>query len=203
MGFIQEWVTQIIIFLLFAMFVELLLPQSTMQKYIKFAVGLILILIFLQPLFQLFNANTAHIFENTLASIDDDGSEQIKNITENEKKEIQASQRAYILNQTVVQLKELAEGELIDKYGVTITDITFSIPESDEEVNWENVEALNVQVKKVENSSGSAVEEVVIDINEDPPEEELPVDEITEDLSSFWEISKEKINLKWEGGEST
>ncbi|WP_102027063.1 stage III sporulation protein AF [Salirhabdus sp. Marseille-P4669] len=203
MDFIQDWVAQIIIFLLIAMFIDLLLPQSAMQKYVKFAIGLILVLIFLQPLFQLFNTDASRLVENSL-SISENELDEIKNQIENEKSEIQASQRAYILNQTVVQLKEQAEGELIDKYGVAIKDITFTFLEENEELNWENVESLSVELMKEELSNGgSEVENVVIDFNQESTDEDLPLEQIQDDLASFWEISKNKINLIWEGGETT
>src|SRR5690606_28899022 len=116
--------------------------------------------------------------------------------------EIQASQRAYILNQTVVQLKEQAEGELIEKYGVAIQDIQFTFNDNDEEedLNWENVDMLTVYLQKVEKHS-TEVEEVVIDFEQQTTEEDLPLDDIQQDVASFWEISKEKIDLIWEGGE--
>ncbi|MBB6454228.1 stage III sporulation protein AF [Salirhabdus euzebyi] len=202
MDFIQQWVTEIIIFLLIAMIVDLLLPQSTMQKYVKFAVGLILVLIFLQPLFQLFKADASQIFQNGLA-YNEAQSEEIKNSIEKEKIEIQASQRAYILNQMAVQLKKQAEGELINDYGVTIQDITFTFPNDSEEVNWEDMEGLHVFLKNADDPRGAEVEDVVIDFNQEKPAEELPIDDIKHDLSSLWEISEEQIHLEWEGGDNT
>jgi len=201
MDFVQEWVTQIIIFLLIAMFIDLLLPQGSMQKYTKFALGLILVLIFLQPLFQFLKTDASSLLENSL-SMSETEMDEIKNQIELEKKEIQASQRAYILNQTVVQLKEQAEGELIEKYGVAIQDIQFTFNDNDEEedLNWENVDMLTVYLQKVEKHS-TEVEEVVIDFEQQTTEEDLPLDDIQQDVASFWEISKEKIDLIWEGGE--
>ncbi len=184
------------------MIVDLLLPQSTMQKYVKFAVGLILVLIFLQPLFQLFKADASQIFQNGLA-YNEAQSEEIKNSIEKEKIEIQASQRAYILNQMAVQLKKQAEGELINDYGVTIQDITFTFPNDSEEVNWEDMEGLHVFLKNADDPRGAEVEDVVIDFNQEKPAEELPIDDIKHDLSSLWEISEEQIHLEWEGGDNT
>jgi stage III sporulation protein AF len=201
MDFLQDWVTQIIIFLLIAMFVELLLPQSNMQKYIKFAVGLILMLIFLQPIFQLFNADAHALIENSIESISDQRSLEINNQIENEKREIQASQRAYILNQMVVQLKDQVEGELIEKYGVKISDITFTFLEEINELNWEELDEIQVKLEQTTETTGREVEEVVIDFNEEP-KEEIPFDEIKADLSSFWEISEDQIKLIWEGGDA-
>ncbi|SET61260.1 stage III sporulation protein AF [Salinibacillus kushneri] len=203
MSYIQEWVTEIIVFILIAMIVDLLLPQSSMQKYVRFAVGMILVLIFLQPLFHLFNANPSQFLQNQLFS-EFEESEQLEKEIENQKIEIQASQRAYILNQIAVQLKKTVEEELINQYGVMIEDINFSFPDNAEEVNWENLEMVSVQLKQVDKAERQEIQEVDIDIDEEiTNEENLPVEDIKNDLSSFWEISKEKITINEEGGNQT
>ena len=53
----------------------------------------------------------------------------IKNLIDLQKNEIQASQDAYILKQMAVQLKEEAEEELMDRYGLVITDMDLLVNE--------------------------------------------------------------------------
>ena len=55
MTFLMEWVAQIILFIILATIIDLLIPQSSFQKYIKLAIGLILILILLNPVFSVLN----------------------------------------------------------------------------------------------------------------------------------------------------
>ncbi|MRG86553.1 stage III sporulation protein AF [Salinibacillus xinjiangensis] len=203
MAYIQDWVTEIIIFILIAMIVDLILPQSSMQKYIRFAVGMILVLIFLQPLFHIFNTNPSQFLQSQLLPSTSNESAQLENDIENQKIEIQASQRAYILNQIAVQLKDQAEEELINQYGVTIEDITFNFPTNAEEVSWENIERVSVYLQREDEQGEKNIEEVNIDLNEEPPSDELPVEDIKHDLSSFWEITKDKITIVGEGGDNT
>ncbi|QHS22724.1 stage III sporulation protein AF [Virgibacillus sp. MSP4-1] len=203
MSYIQDWVTEIIIFILIAMIVDLLMPQSSMQKYVRFAVGMILVLIFLQPLFHVFNANPSKFLQNELLSGSNE-SEQLEKEIENQKIDIQASQRAYILNQIAQQLKTIAEEELIKKYGVMIQDIKFTFPDQSEEVNWENIKMLSVAIERSEETENQEIREVDVDIDEKPAtEEKLPIEDIKNDLSSFWEISKDKISIIGEGGNQT
>ena len=54
----------------------------------------------------------------SLSSIRSD--QQVENSIENQKKEIQASQRAYILEQMAVQMEADVKEELMDQYGVAI-----------------------------------------------------------------------------------
>ena len=55
MEFIKEWVTNIIIFILFATVIDMLLPNSKFQKYTKMVIGLLLIAIIFTPIFKLFH----------------------------------------------------------------------------------------------------------------------------------------------------
>ena len=52
MEFIKEWVTNIILFILFATVIDMLLPNSKFQKYTKMVTGLLLIAIILTPIFK-------------------------------------------------------------------------------------------------------------------------------------------------------
>ena len=54
----------------------------------------------------------------------------MKNLIELQKKEIQASQHAYILEQMAVQLKKEAEEELMEQYGLVITDMDLLVKRS-------------------------------------------------------------------------
>ena len=53
----------------------------------------------------------------------------MKNSIDLQKNEIQASQDAYILKQMAVQLKEDANEELMDQYGLEITNIDLVVDE--------------------------------------------------------------------------
>ncbi|TCT22625.1 stage III sporulation protein AF [Melghiribacillus thermohalophilus] len=201
MAWINEWVTQIILFLLVALIMELMLPQTSLKKYIKFVLGLILMLIFLQPLFELFRVDMTQIIEDEWSVMEAEEASVTKNQIENKKKEIQASQRAYILNQIAVQLKKQAEGELISQFGVTISDIQLEFTE-DTIQNMDQLEMIHVTLKPYEEQGVSTVEEIVIEMDKQPEESEVDMDEIKQTLSSFWEVDQDRINLIWEGGEN-
>src|SRR5699024_37373 len=72
MDVLNQWVGQIIIFVLLATIVDLLIPATAMKKYIKLVVGLILILIFLKPVFHLFDMNIQKTLEDSYAQLDQD-----------------------------------------------------------------------------------------------------------------------------------
>lgn len=57
MAFLTEWITNIVIFIMLAMIVDMLLPDSSMRKYVKLVTGLLLITIVITPVFKLFSAD--------------------------------------------------------------------------------------------------------------------------------------------------
>lgn len=63
MSFLTEWLTTIVLFILFAIVIDMLLPSSSMQKYAKMVVSLLLIVVMLTPIFKLFNTDPEVIFE--------------------------------------------------------------------------------------------------------------------------------------------
>src|SRR5690625_7789828 len=91
MELLMEWVQQIIMIVLVASIIDLLMPSTTMKKYIRLVVGLIFIMIFLKPIFNLFQIDIEHDIEESMADIfvekEADSSE--KNI-KMQKREIQA-----------------------------------------------------------------------------------------------------------------
>ncbi|MCP8616822.1 stage III sporulation protein AF [Salirhabdus salicampi] len=202
MEYIQKWVIQIILFILIAMIIDLLLPQSSMKRYVKFSVGLILMLILLQPLFHLFQTSMSSVMQNKLNIYSQTEQSDMEKTIENQKKEIQASQRAYILNQIAVQLKKQAEEELIRKYEVGIEDIAISFS-NEEDLTWEHIDTIEVFLTNNTTKDGTKVEEVVIDTNHEPQEKKPDFAEIKQDLSSFWEVPTENIKITWEGGEDS
>ncbi len=63
MSFLTEWLTSIVLFILFAIVIDMLLPSSSMQKYAKMVVSLLLIVVMLTPIFKLFKTDPEVIFE--------------------------------------------------------------------------------------------------------------------------------------------
>ncbi|MDQ1909531.1 stage III sporulation protein AF [Paenibacillus sp. GD4] len=57
MDWLSGWLKSIILVILLATFIDLLLPNQTMQRYVKTVMGLFILLTLLHPLFSLFQKN--------------------------------------------------------------------------------------------------------------------------------------------------
>ncbi|KLV24601.1 stage III sporulation protein AF [Bacillus altitudinis] len=206
MSFLTEWITSIILFILFAIVIDLLLPNSSMQKYAKMVVSLLLIVVMLNPIFALFRADPDQIFSEIMKGKDQVQSEEIKNQMNLEKKEIQASQRAYILKQMAVQLEKSAK-EPLEKESYEMKHVEVL---ADEEHLDQNMEADQFRIKAVlVPLTGDAVETVAkVDIDLSRQKEESAetsakeMARVKETLADVWNTRPEHIALNIEGGDA-
>lgn len=207
MDFLKEWITNIILFVLLATVIDMLLPNSTLQKYTKMVTGLLLIAVILTPIFRLISGD----FEKQLATISLWGNDETKNmesLIESKKKEIQTSQQAYILETMAVQLEKDANEELMEKHGLNISHIKLVINEDQMQNFPDNLEKVIVQLEepKISADAVEVVKPVEISANEPLPSErenEHEKLEIVSFLSQKWDIAERTIEVEMvEGGES-
>ncbi|MBD8070405.1 stage III sporulation protein AF [Bacillus sp. PS06] len=204
MSYLTDWITNIILFILLATIIDMLLPNSSMQKYVKMVTGLILIVIILTPLFNFISEDFDKVVQSmSVTPVADE--KNMENLIEMKKKEIQASNRAYILEQMAVQMKSQVEEELMEKYGleVAVVDPTFK-EEISQEPSYEDIASIKVVLTS--QSSGSneipVIKPIVIDTSKQPKQEDQQMDTkpIITYLSTEWEIHTEMIEVTVEGG---
>jgi len=203
MEFLKEWVTNIILFILLATVIDMLLPNSSMQKYTKMVTGLLLIAIILSPILKLISKD----YETVLSSIPSYQAPQeknMKNVIDLKKKEIQASQDAYILEELAVQLKKGVNEELMEQYGLEIDKIDLAINEESDQTFPKNLQKVVVLLKQPENGV-KAVEAIKqVEINTEKPFPSKGSTEETKKIASFlsqkWNVTEETVEVSIEGG---
>lgn len=202
MDFLKEWVTNIILFILLATVIDMLLPNSSMQKYTKMVTGLLLIAIILTPIYKLISSD----FESTLVSIPSiqtPGEKNMKNSIDLKKKEIQASQNAYILEQMTVQLKKDVEKELMKQYGLEIVKIDIATNNNNQAFP-DNLQKVTVLLQQSDNSM-QAVEAIApVKINADTPPASKGSTDNTKKIAAYlaqtWNVTGNKVEVSIDGG---
>ncbi|WP_282172661.1 stage III sporulation protein AF [Cytobacillus firmus] len=204
MDFIKEWVTNIILFVLLATVIDMLLPSSKLQKYTKMVTGLLLIAIILTPILRIISND----FEEALVSVpvfEASGEKNMENLIEMKKKEIQASSDAYILEQMAVHMKQDAEEELMEQYGLEIANIDILVDESSDQAFPDNLQKVMIQLK-AEDAEAEAVEVVkTVEINAGKPlpssgPEHEDAERIASLLAQKWNVDANSIEVLVEGG---
>src|SRR5699024_7983286 len=137
-----------------ATIIDLLIPTTSMKKYIKLVLGLILMLIFLQPIFHLFQVDIEQTIESSLFQLEEQSfqDESLENLTEMKKVEIQASQDAYILEQLNIKLIDLAKEPLLEQHQAEITNIEFTFTD-DSQKSYETLEEIIVVLHEADGGS--------------------------------------------------
>ncbi|MDT8862522.1 stage III sporulation protein AF [Alkalihalobacillus sp. MEB130] len=220
MGFLTEWLTNIILLILLATILELMLPNSNMQRYVKMVVGLLLLVVMLQPLLTIFTEDV----DEWLFALSEQTDQQEKSINETinlQKRDIESGVRAYTLEQVAVQLKRQVEGALKDQHSMEIKQVEIDLNGDlnqiiDEEQIVEQIHAIHVYVQSSstpeEESENERSEDVspvqVVHIDTSTPRTmDKGIEETNHDLkpvqsflSENWQIPQDKILLAWEGG---
>ncbi|HEO8418701.1 TPA: stage III sporulation protein AF [Yersinia enterocolitica] len=205
MNFITEWVTNIILFILLATVVDMLLPNSTFQKYAKMVAGLLLITVILTPVFKLISSDFEAVF--TASASGESEQKNMNNSIELRKREIQASLDEYTLNKMAVQLKEDANEELIANYGMEINSIQLSIDKEKDVGFPANLTEMVIHMKESKDPQNvvEAVSPVRIDTQQpllDKNEsKQMDTESIISFLSEKWEVRDDAIVIMYEGGE--
>jgi stage III sporulation protein AF len=200
-----EWVTNIIVFILLATVIDLILPSSSFNKYVKFVTSLLLLLMIISPVLKFFNTDFEAAIESSIFEEKKNSSE---NLLEQKKIEILESQRAYILEQMAVQLERQVEKDIKEKYGVQIAGIILESENKDLK-DYKSISKVLVSIEEATtNKRKGLVDHVIpVSINVSKSNSQgknsksiISQKELQTYLSKSWGIAKAKINIKEEGG---
>ncbi|GAE31871.1 stage III sporulation protein AF [Halalkalibacter hemicellulosilyticus] len=216
MASLTGWLTTIILIILLATILELMLPNSHMQRYVKLVVGLLLLVAMLQPLLSIFTEDVDEWLVSL--SVQTDETEKVVQEAINlQKKEIELGQRAYISEQMAVQLENQVKDELREGYDLEIARVEVELLwEGELETIQDAIDSLEVihtfvyteleEEQSESDASVEAVQPIRIDIsesnrNEDDEQQEFEsLADVQQFLAHNWNVPKEKIQVAWEGG---
>lgn len=200
MEFITSWVQGIIIAVIIGTILEMLLPNGNSKKYIKVVIGVYIVFNIVSPIISKFTGSEFKLdsvidinkYEDKISSyeIDTKNLENTNNSNIKEvyilnlKKDIKAKieEKGYIVNTIQIEI------ENTDEYKVKNINMTISKRENKKEEKKVNeIEKVNIEVK-IENN---AIEETTEMIRLTEKEKS----EITDYISSVYEINKNNINI--------
>lgn len=201
MNILQDWIAEIIVFLLFATIIDLIIPNNSYRKYTTLVIGLVLLLIFLKPIFYIFNFDVEKDLEVAFSSILEES--ETENINKNNRNsieiEIQRGQDAYILKHMTHELINIAKYPLIDAHQVEITNIEY-IFENDIKSYETLVEMIIYLTEyKGEGRIVKEVKEIVIKDRKEVESSREDEEEIISLLKELWELQEISVTIEWEG----
>lgn len=210
MEWLNDWVKQIILLVMVATFFDLLLPNHSMERYVKLVMGLLIILAILSPLFQLMNQDF-HLSKVMFALKEgwsDKEKTPFEQIQENIKK-LEKSQNHLIQQQTEKSMEKMMTEQIEKKFAVEVVKTKIQTRLNQHQVP-EISEIELVARQSVKSEMGPApirtVEPVSVVIDEQgskhsdalSKEEEKLRQEIANYLEEYWQISSSQIHVTFE-----
>jgi stage III sporulation protein AF len=130
MELIADWLRQIVLLVLIATFIDLLLPNHSMDRYVKLVMGLLIILAILSPVFSLIRKDwdvSALAFRNGSTDVQDMAS--LESIRQ-QGKTLERTQDRMIREQAENQMAQSIRREIEDRFHVTVTSaqVTATLP---------------------------------------------------------------------------
>ncbi|MDP4550197.1 stage III sporulation protein AF [Alkalihalobacillus macyae] len=204
MGVLTGWVTNIIVLILLATVLELLLPNSSMQRYVKMVIGLMLMAVILSPVLTIFSKDFNTMLRSATLN-DSDRSTQLENTIESKKSEIQASNAAYIEEQMAVQLKSQVEKELRERFNLQISNIALHLTEEEGEKNIDQIAVMVEEATRDQSVSEIEAVSVSFQIEENELEDFDSTDSTSKKVAYFladeWALYPKQVGVQVKGGE--
>lgn len=134
---LKTWITTICAGVFFITAVEMILPNNSLKKYAKFVLGLILMIIIINPIIEILNGTAVNVssylneYENILENEEEKSTEQRSNNIKN-------TQAVFEKNIEKIALKTLKEDYSKDNFEITVET------KYDEEENIFSIESINI-----------------------------------------------------------
>lgn len=202
--FLRNWIKNIVVVIILAMFLELLLPKSEMQKYVKMVLGLLVILLVLNPVLDLIKQNFSfgeRILEiqNTMEL--DNIMTVAQNLEQNNKKNILKTYKEGLNKQVEAQVMTFDEIKEAEAYVVIdenmesenfgqIQEIKLCLQFDAEQSNTSIIEP----IEKIEIGIGNRVEELR---EQNVNKENISgiIKKVVGKLSDYYNIAEKKITI--------
>ncbi|MBF8982656.1 stage III sporulation protein AF [Lutibacter sp. B2] len=203
--FLKDWIKNIVILIIFITMLELLLPNSSMKKYVNMVVGLLLIIVILNPLVLIVNKNIDIENEVFKTSVEIDKNAVV--LTHSNLEKTQENQMIQVYKRKIEQhIKE----RVLHNNPVDVKNVYMEIDEDQTSDNFGNIQNLKIELspnveKKSDNENLQPVSQILVDIksNKENDTEHEQIDEqivnqIREDMAEFYSINSKNvvINVK-------
>lgn len=167
--------------------VEIIAPDNSMKKYVKFVLGLLLIVVMISPIIKFLTSGEQGVL-NEIRNLENEYSMNIEEFENNQSMKLKEKKFSENLNENCK--KELEE---------EFDDLEF-IPDIKCDFNYENMKCSIVKVNvKVKDKGVSKIEDIEIDLNGESDKEDSNANdefkEVVNYISDLLKISKDKIYI--------
>ncbi|EJL41060.1 hypothetical protein BAG01nite_02160 [Brevibacillus agri] len=221
MTWLTLWLKKIILLVLLAAFLDLILPNTTLQRYVKMVMGLILLLTIISPVFSLFSLSQDDLalrLDRYQQELNKPASVEWKKMTDKLLGQQNEQMTAYVQAQVAAAVKAQIKAD----YGVEVADVAVVIEQKQQgEPTLSRMELVIGEADSAPDQNGlqqvqpikpiTPIAPVEVTIGEaQEPKQEVEVaarednplmSRMASDLAAQWGLSKEQVIIKDESRE--
>lgn len=185
-NFLKEWITNIVVLIIFLSLVELILPDNSMRKYVRFVIGIIVIINILVPVFKLFDRRFS--LEESISTYE----KKYESYFENKNSiDMQSKMQEATINEYKNNLKQNIEKDILKNTGKKVLVVRLEVNEKFGADDFGKIKY--IEVKKEQSSEIQPVEKIIIGSNNSNTVHVNKDKEILNYISKTYGISEENI----------
>lgn len=209
-AYLGEWIKHLVLIILVATFLDLLLPNNQMRRYITLVVGLIIIVMILSPILALLQVDHERMVKGIDQLLAYEGEQKAFSADE-KAQQIQAFQDQAVLKEVERMWAEEIKDHLEQHFPLRVEEVKVALSLRDNEPILQKI-SLSLSPKEgVEKDGGlisASVEPVNIVVQRERrlSEREMALlegewkDELVTYFGQEWNISEDKVEIFWTGG---
>ena len=198
-SFIQDWVRNILIYLILITIIQSLLPQGQYVKYIKVFTGLILMIIVLMPVVSI-----SGLDKKINYSLLGERYQLDQGLMRRQYNELSKQQEELILSAYRTELEKQIKF-LLNQENIYVSQVNVLLETNYESNNFGNIKSIDLtaSLKEVKQSSNIRIDRIIIS-NENTtqvksPEEIIYEKRIKSILIDFYKLPSDNININMKG----
>jgi stage III sporulation protein AF len=204
---LSDWLKQVILLILIATFIDLMLPNHSLDRYVKLVMGLLIIMAILSPIFHLL-AKDLDLSQLAFGTMDHSGTslEPISQIRETSEK-VKRAQFEQIRRRSENAMAQEIKEQVSQHFHVVVADADVLLAQDPKQWEIKQVRVLLEEGQADQKPAGPAmkpIEPVHIDVGAESPlpaktkEQQKISERISRFIASSWNIAPSQIAVKFE-----
>ncbi|WP_339256206.1 stage III sporulation protein AF [Paenibacillus sp. FSL R5-0713] len=147
MGWLSNWLQELIMIVLLATFVDMLLPNRSMERYVKLVLSLLILLTLLSPITKLLKSDPVGELKRAMSAMDapSDGNATLEQILAQGKR-LQAGEQEQSLQWTAKELANVMKGQIEETTGARVRSVEVQLAMSKYETEMEAASSVELPV---------------------------------------------------------
>jgi len=147
MGWLSSWLRELIMIVLLATFVDMLLPNRSMERYVKLVLSLLILLTLLSPITKLLRSDPVGELKRAMTAMESpsDGNVTLEQILA-QGRQLQSNEQEQSLQWTARELANVMKGQIEETTGERVQSVEVQLVMSNRPTGTENASSVDLPV---------------------------------------------------------